>query len=254
MEQWTQLQSDFKIVGNFAEEKTSLQRTDDWLEERRGRFTGSRIDDLMKCGKSTAKMRWGAIEKTIDFGSTAEKYIYQVGKERKTGLLGMNVSSKQMEHGTNSEPKLIDQLLKDGVITDFIEKGFEKFAGYDNGGASVDGICTYKNEQVGLELKCTVSWDGHFGRMYEAVHEKHDDFWQMQSEMLATGVKKILYVVAMPMQVEKYDVRIVNASPTHQKEILRRCMIADVAIDLWDDHDYPDALAIACANFKINSI
>ena len=238
------------MVGSFdSTDSDSLQRTEEWLEKRKGRFTGSRIKDLMNCGRSTSKMIWGRSEKTVDFGATAEKYIYNVGKERTTGLRSMSASSKAMQHGTDSEPLLIQQLIDDKVITDFEELGFEHFGEYKNGGASVDGVCIYKGEKVALELKCCVSWDGHFKRMYNEVHEKHDDFWQFQSEMLATGVKKCLYVVAAPMQVEQYDIQIVNASEIHQQAMLDRCKIADKAIELWDVHPYPVALEIACAEF-----
>ena len=251
MNDFKEIKSDFEMVGSFSQDDSdSLQRTEEWLEKRKGRFTGSKIKDLMSSGRSSSKMQWGRIEKTVDFGAKAERYIYQVGKERLTGLRGMNISSKQMQHGTDSEPLLIEQLIKDGVITDFEELGFEHFGEYTNGGASVDGVCMYKGEKVALELKCCVSWDGHYNRMYNQVHEKHDDFWQHQSEMLATGTKKTLYVVAAPMQVEQYDIQIVNASEIHQKCLLDRCKIADKAIDLWDVHPYPVALEIACAEFQ----
>jgi len=245
-----EIRSDFVMIGSLdSTASDSLQRTEEWLEKRKGRFTGSKIKELMGCGRSTSKMVWGRDEKLVDLGAKAEKYIYNVGKERLTGLRSMSASSKQMDHGTEHEPLLIQQLIDDGVITDFEELGFEYFGDYKNGGASVDGICTYKGERVALELKCWVSWDGHFKRMYQQVHEGHDDFWQHQSEMLATGTKKCLYVVAAPMQVEQYDIQIVKASETHQQCILDRCKIADKAIELWDVHPYPVALEIACAEF-----
>mgnify|MGYP005991798369 CR=1 FL=1 len=252
MKSFEEIRSEFEIVGSFDPNDSSsdLQRTEEWLEKRKGRFTGSRIKDLMNVGRSTSKMQWGRVEKTVDFGSTAERYIYNVGKERVTGLRSMSASSKAMQHGTEHEPLLIQQLIDDGVISDFEELGFEHFGEYKNGGASVDGVCMYKGERVALELKCCVSWDGHFKRMYQQVHEKHDDFWQFQSEMLATGTKKCLYVVAAPMQVEQYDTQIVSASEIHQKCLLDRCKIADRAIELWDFHPYPVALEIACSEFN----
>lgn len=240
------------MVGSFTDQTSSnsLQRSEEWFEKRRGCFTGSKIKDLMSCGRSTAKIGWTHPEKIVDFGSAAVKYIYNVGMERLTGIRSQQATSKQMDHGTENEPLLIAQLLKDGVITDFQELGFEYFGNYKHGGASVDGVCMYKGERVGLELKSTVSWDGHFKRMYDAIDDKHDDFWQFQAEMIAAKVSKILYVVAMPMQFEKYDAVIVEASPMHQMRIAQRCKIADKAIDLWSVHPKPIALEIACAEFK----
>lgn len=252
MKDFKEIKSSFEIVGSFTDQTSSesLQRSEEWFEKRRGCFTGSNIKKLMSCGRSTSKIGWTHPEKIVDFGAAAERYIYNVGMERLTGLRSQQATSKQMDHGTENEPLLIAQLLKDGVITDFQELGFEYFGKYKNGGASVDGVCIYKGEKVGLELKCTVSWDGHFNRMYHAIDYKHDDFWQFQSEMIAAKVKKILYVVAMPMQVEKYDIGIIEASEMHQKCIAKRCKIGDMAIDLWKTHPKPIALEMACAHFE----
>ena len=52
----------------------------------------------------------------------------------------MEIKARQLTYGTESEPLLIAQLLKDGIITDFEEKDFETFPDYELGGASVDGI------------------------------------------------------------------------------------------------------------------
>ena len=250
MEHFKDFDSPFQMVG-LLEENTSaesLQRTKEWFEKRRGRFTGSKIKDLMGCGTATARRGWSAPEKLYDFGASAEKYIYNVGKERITGLLSMEISAKQMEWGKENESVLIQQLLDDGVITDFEELGFETFPNYENGGASADGRCMYKGERVGLEIKCCTSWDGHYARMYEPVHEKHNDFWQHQAEMFAMSVDKILYVVAAPMQTKIYDVQIVEASKLHQRVMLERCKIADKAISLWGgEYSYKQCLELACA-------
>lgn len=247
----------FKVVGSIRDEvietAESLQRTEEWLEKRKGRFTGSKIKDLMSCGRSTSKMPWGSPEKLVDFGAAAERYIYSVGMERRTGQRSMSTSSKQMQHGTNHEPLLIEKLISDGVISNFEELTSENFGEYQNGGASPDGRCVYGGEVVGLELKCCVSWDGHYNRMYEPVHDKHGDFWQFQAEMLAMGVEKLLYVVTHPMTVESYDKQITTASKVHQEAMLHRCKIADLAISMWGDKlTYRQALEVACAEYKIN--
>ena len=234
--------------GNPLDINQSLQRNDEWLKLRGGKYTGSKLKNLMGCGRSTSQKPWGALEKLYDFGATVERYIYKVGMERLTGCLDMEINAKQLDYGKENESKLVEQLIKDGVITDFEEVGFKTF--YEYGGASADGMCVYKGEKVGMELKCCTSWDGHYNRMYEPVHDKHDDFWQFQGEMLALGVNKLLYVVAYPMTVEKYDVGIVEASPLHQKVLLERCKIGDKAIELWNDYPKPEALKIAIAQHR----
>ena len=248
---------DFDLLGQseiITDSGGDLQRTEAWLEDRRGKFTGSKGKEFMSSGNKSKNKIWGDPEKTVDFGSAAEKYIYNVGMERTTGLLSQSKTSKQMDHGKEHEPLLIQRLIDDGIIKDFEEVGFEPFKEHPNGGASADGRCFWieKEKIVGLETKCTVSWDGHYKRMYEPIHDKHDDFWQFQFEMLALGVDELLYVVAYPMQVEQYDVSVCKASKVHQQCIIERCKIADAAIELWKE--YPrnkgEALRIACANYS----
>lgn len=249
---------DFKIIGTLEPENESLQRTEDWLEARAGNFTGSNFKKLMNCGRSTSKMPWGSLEKLVDFGVTAEKYLYSVGMERTTGHRSMSASSRQMEHGKENEPLLIQKLIDDGVIYEFEELGFEKFAKCETGGASVDGVARLgkkfgdlAGKKVAMELKCCVSWDGHYARMYEKVHDKHDDFWQFQAEMLAVNLDTCLYVVTLPMTIEKYDTQLIKASPIHQAEMVKRCQIGDAAIKLWEVAESKQkALELACANYK----
>jgi YqaJ-like viral recombinase domain len=250
----------FKIVGNIEQEtaEESLQRTEAWLEARSGNYTGSNFKLLMKCGRSTSKQPWGSLEKLVDFGTPAEKYLYAVGMERNTGERSQESSSKQMRHGKEMEPLFIQQLIDDGVITDFEELGFEIFPEWETGGASVDGTCKLgkkfgelEGKKVALELKCCVSWDGHYARMYEKVHDKHDDFWQFQAEMLSVGLDSCLYVVALPMTIKKYDTQIIKASKVHQGEMVKRCQIGDSAIKLWEiEPNKAKALELACATYK----
>jgi hypothetical protein len=250
MEPFSEFSSDFKLQGVLVETPAeSLQRTEEWFEKRKGRFTGSKMKDLMGCGQSTARKPWTDPAKLYDFGATAEKYIFAVGMERKTGFRSMEIDAQQLRWGRENEDRLVEQLIKDGVITDFEQMSFEQF--YENGGASVDGRAKYQGEIVGMELKCTTSWDGYYARMYEKVHEKHNDFWQHQAEMASIKVPKLLYVVAMPMQIERYEIQIVNESKLHQHVMRERCKIADEAIALWGgEHSYSECLALACAKHQ----
>lgn len=227
----------------------SLQRTDEWFKARSGCFTGSKAKDLMGSGRSTSKAVWGDPAKLFDFSASAEKYIYQVGMERLTGNAPKGADSQQMRWGRENEPLFIANLLKDGIIDKHVDTDFEKVTGL-NLGASSDGWCIYKGEKMGFEAKCTFSWDGHYMRLYEDVHDKHNDFWQFQLEMMSLGMDKILYAVADPQDISRYEVKIIHASPLHQKCLLARYAIAEHAISLWDKHSKPDALKIACAFYK----
>lgn len=240
---------DMQPFGVEQTEDGDLQRTKKWLKDRSGNYTGSKMTNLMGCGRSTAKLQWGTVEKLIDFSRIAEKYIYNVGKERLTGLLSQRITSNQMYHGIIHEPLLIEKLLEDGMIEDYKPCQFVKFKDY-NGGASPDGTVIYQSEEMGLETKCCVSWDGHFARCYDVIDEKHDDFWQFQAEMWALEVNKLLYVVASPMTIEDYEIKVIVASPIHQKAMLNRILIADAAIEYWDTHNYADSLKLACAKWQ----
>ena len=90
-----------------------LQRTDQWFEARRGRFTGSGIKDLMTCSRSKANYEWGRPEKLIDFGEAAKKYIYSKFKERQRSKVVKTAFSQDMKYGTENEAAILD-LLKTG--------------------------------------------------------------------------------------------------------------------------------------------
>lgn len=246
--------TDIKMHGSLGNDRVqtveSLQRTLEWLLKRKECFSGSENTLLMSCSRTTSSMSWDRIEKIVDFSGTAEKQVYRVGKRRSTNVLEMEINSKPTNYGKENESLLIANVIRDGLISDFEELGFEYFGDYKGGGASADGRCVYNGEVVGAEIKCCVSWDGHYGRMYEKVHEKHKDFWQHQSEMLAMSVDKLIYIVAEPMNINKYDHQIIEASKLHQKALLARCKIADAAIDMWyGDYTYNECLQIACANY-----
>ena len=58
---------------------SDLQRTEDWLEKRKGRFTGSKIKDLMNCGRATSKQSWGEITKLFDFSFFSIRHQIHMG-------------------------------------------------------------------------------------------------------------------------------------------------------------------------------
>ncbi len=243
------LAKDIEDYNEFLAGDDDIQRTDEWFKKRKGKFTGSKIKNLMNCSQKTSKLKWGK-KKLFDFGSTAERYVYSVGKERLTGCSSQKLTSKQMDWGKKNEESIVNKLLEDGVIQSFREVDFTLFRENSNGGSSPDGLVVKSSNEMGAEIKSTVSWDGHYNRMYEKVTEKHDDYWQFQSEMLSLEVNKLLYVVAAPMSSDIYDYQIVKANKMHQRCILHRINIADLAISYWDEMSYKDSLIKACTNYR----
>lgn len=244
-----------EMILNLPESSEDLQRSKEWFKARLGRFTGSKKKELMSCNRAAAKMSWNDVDKIFEFGETAIIYIYGRAQERLTGISPQMPDTWQMRWGKYAESEIVKDMLKREVIQNFKECGFELFQEVDYAGASPDGIVVVDGVEMGLEIKACVSWDGHFKRMEVKVHDKHDDFWQIQSEMMTLGLNELLYVVAKPMEVNQYDMQIVKASPIHQKAIERRCEIANAAIEMWNKDRENLSLRVAietsCANYKL---
>lgn len=253
MNEFEEIQSQFKLVGSFNEKEdpaASLQRTEAWRKKRNPCFTGSVNSKLMKSGKSSSKMSWNDNNKIFDFAVGVEPFIYEIGMRRNTGYMDQEVSARQMNWGKEQEENLIKQLLKDGIISHHEEADFILHPSIPFLGASPDGLIVRDGEKMVLETKCCVSWAGHYKRKYKRVDEKHDDFWQIQTEIFCAGVKKCLYVVAYPMTTEAYMIEEVEASPIHQNALKCRVEIANQAIENWKSYTKPEALAKAIENYK----
>ncbi len=210
----------------------SLQRNTKWFKDREGEFTGSEINKLMAVSKSTSSIEWGRPEKLIDFSETAKKYIFGKAKERQRKKVLKRSIGKNGEYGEQAE-KLVITLLKI-LYPDykFEDTGFIEFI-KNIAGASPDGLINYI---MALEIKLATTWDTLYLREQLVFDYKHQDFWQVQSEMLALNVKKCMYVVAEPpeyledMELADLSIQIVDASPIHQEAIKQRCMIGNDAI------------------------
>ncbi len=215
------------------------QRTDHWFEQRKGKFTGSEIYKLMKTTRATSKMIWGREEKRIDFSETAIKYVFGKAMERKRNKVIRMPSSRQMIYGTENEAIAKDLFLKKNSHYKFIKVGFIEFLP-KIAGSSADGkiIDTITNEEFAFENKCAVGWDAVYDRSCE-IDEKHQDFWQFQAEMLSLKVKKLIYTVAEPSSdifnpnITDISFEITKASIIHQTELIHRCHIGNLAINLF---------------------
>lgn len=217
-----------------------------WLIKRLGHFSGSKMSDLMKTSRKTAKNAdWSDPEKIADFSDSKESKAYCFSRlmERLTKLSDQQISARQLEHGKDTEPLLIDQILKDGLILEYQKCDFKKSDNIDWFGATPDGLVRLANgDLAGLETKCCVSWSGFFDRRIPEVDVKHKDFWQFQSEMHVLGVDKLLYVVAMPMQHERYSNKIIEASEVHQNAMVQRVEMVNSAIDIVSGCDLESAI------------
>lgn len=230
-----------------------LQRTPEWFEARRGIFTGSETSKLMTCSRATGKMEWGRVEKIIDFGETAVKYIYSKAMERKTGKVIEMSDIFQFRYGRAAEPAISLLFQKKGHVIKPIDVPFILVPGHEKYlGASPDGmgVVVVNGEKVGIEYKGAMNWGTYYERAETPVDQSQTDFWQLQTEMLALGVTRLFYVTGHPPvnaqaliaeeSIEKRaemigDVAVVSVdkSPIHCNALIARAQIGDVAINDW---------------------
>lgn len=231
----------------------NLQQTQEWFEQRKGRFTGSQIHNLMSTGRSSSKLDWGRPEKIIDFSETAKKYVFGKAKERQRQKVLFRSIGRNGDYGNEAE-EIVKELLKI-KFPEYIFKdvGFVEFI-KGIAGASPDGLVNYNTN---LEIKAAMSWDALYTRFETPFEQKHQDFWQVQTEMLALNVNKTMYVVAEPskdiyeLEIEDLSIKFIESSPIHQKAIKDRCHIGNDAIELYlKGINFHEAIRIACTNYK----
>ena len=249
----------------FLEEKgydigvtTDLQRTEEWFQQRKGKFTGSGIKNLMKTSRATARQEWGRAEKTIDFGASALKYIFEKAMEIKRNKVIHLSSSAAMRYGTENEDIALKIFLSKHSNLVHKEVGFLEFlpgiAGASPDGQIVDKIT---GDVYAYENKCAVAWGTFYDRISD-VDEKHIDFWQLQAEMLSLKTEKCIYTVAEPSEnifepniTDVFDT-VVEASKTHQKAMIDRCRIGHSAIQYFLKGENIDvALEYAISEYKL---
>ena len=235
------------------QQTNDLQRTDAWFKEREGEFTGSENHKLMGTTRSTSKLDWGEPSKVIDFNETAKKYIFSKAKERQRKKVLKRSIGKNGEYGELAE-KLVKKILSKKYKID--EVGFTEFIP-GIAGSSPDGLV---DKKINLEIKLATGWDTLYSREQLAFDEKHQDFWQVNSEMLSLNVDKTLYVVAEPpeelfdMKITDLSTQIIDCSPIHQKALIHRCMIGDAAIKLFlSGVNIHDAILRACTNYNFEA-
>lgn len=235
------------------EQDDSLQGTNKWFKNRLGRFTGSKIFELMSCTRSSQSYEWGRPEKTLDFGETAKKYVYSKAKERQREKVLIRSIGINGDYGHNAE-KIVKELLK----KQFPDYKFEEteFIEFIKGiaGASPDGLVNY---EMALEIKAAMDYGTLYTRFETVFDQKHKDFWQVQSEMLALNVKKCMYVVAEPPkniyepEITDLSIKYINRSEIHQKAIKDRCMIGNKAIELYlSGVNFHEAILNSCSNYE----
>lgn len=149
------------------------QRSPEWFEVRKGKFTASNIHKL--CGKS------------IDT-QTAETYILEKLAER-LGVITPQYQTDAMRWGEETEPVAFDVVNK---FERFLESTFKPYNDYFGG--SPDGVNTEKI----LEIKCPYNPVEHL-RHLKVINGltlkqiKPEYYWQIQANMLIFDRNKALF-------------------------------------------------------------
>ena len=146
------------------------QRTDEWFEQRAGRFTASRISELLG---------------VKGFGLTGEGYIFEKAIELVVGRdEDETFESFDMRRGNELEPLAFD-MFKEKMSLDFIDVEKASFFPYeDYAGASPDGLV---GESDILEIKCPrpKKFFNLVANGIKAIDKDYVD--QMQIQMLCTN-------------------------------------------------------------------
>lgn len=150
------------------------QRSNEWFEQRLGRFTGSKASELLSNGKTTGSV--GVAFETLCI-QKANEIVF--GRDEQWDALANNWDVKR---GTNLEPEAFE-FLKMLLAQKFVTLEEACFFPYgSDGGASPDGIAG-KNKCA--EIKCPRP-EKIFDIIRIGEIDK-DHLNQMQYEMLATN-------------------------------------------------------------------
>ena len=144
------------------------QGTDEWLRERAGKVTASRIADLM----AKTKTGWGASRKT---------YMAQLITERLTGEAAPSFTNDAMRWGTETEP-LARDAYRFATFASVEETGFWTHPDIEQAGASPDGLVGADGL---VEIKCPTTATHLETLESEAIANKYA--LQMQWQMACTG-------------------------------------------------------------------
>lgn len=155
-----------------------LQRTDEWFEVRRGKFTASDISRLL--GKEGLKMT----------NQSIDNYAFEKAIENVFGIEQNDFISMDMQRGISLEPLAFDRFkeIKDFQFIGVENAGFYEFG--KNAGASPDGIVS---DNSVLEIKCPRR--NKFFKLVANGQEEIDAgyYAQMQMQMLCTDAEKAYF-------------------------------------------------------------
>lgn len=153
-----------------------LQRSNDWFDARKGRFTASEIHKLLG---------------VRGLGQTGESYIFEKAVETVFGLdEDNNFTSIDMQRGVTLEP-LAFRKFKEIKEFEFLDVQETTFFPYGlDAGASPDGLV---GSNAILEIKCPrpTKFFNLVAKGYDAIDKEY--IAQMQMQMMCTNSEKAYF-------------------------------------------------------------
>ena len=221
---------------DLKESEEELQRSEQWMKDRLGMFSGSGMKNLMACSiRPSAKnpKDWGQKRWLCALGESALNYIIERAIERATGQNIEKYMSWHAKWGINHEQEGKDY-VEDNRGLHIYETGFLKFL--KNAGASPDGYLIPiedANKKIGFEIQCPATVISHMELMNSPICEGHPYFWQTQAEMMALSADTLdfyTYDKRFPESV-KLGRQNVNLSAVHAFAIEFRCILGEKLIN-----------------------
>lgn len=149
------------------------QRSEEWIQQRHGKFSASEIHKLMG---------------VRGLGETGKSYAIEKAIEELYGEVDENFVSYDMERGIELEPLAFAKFkeLKSLEFIDVLNCGF--FTLSDSAGASPDGLVGYN---AVLEIKCPKA--STFFKLVATNEVDQKYFYQMQMQMICTSREKAYF-------------------------------------------------------------
>lgn len=257
----------------MQDQVSSGQRSRSWFEKRHKRWSASTISKLMSEGKVVPKNAGGDGQLKYKWGGAAKTALFDKFYQRLTNIMEKEIDpTPAMQRGIDLEPLAIERFAElypqytcipseDLVDTGFIlfpdDDGTREWEeGYkgenSSAGASPDQVLAlqsieYQKEEMkiyadlgflnivsGIETKARGESASN-SHAYSVFDESHDDFWQVQCQMHATGTKYWYYLNFDDENPLDWalDVKRIERSDLHIKKMCRKIKDADKLIDGW---------------------
>jgi len=197
-----------EVVYDTFQPKQSEQRSQTWYKERYGKFTASKIIDLLGIK---------------GLGLTGETYAVERAIEQLFGEVEEGFTSKDMQRGIDLEPTAFAKFVE--VHPNLKVQNCSFFAYGEHAGASPDGLI---DDDAILEIKCPKG-----KKFFRLVAEENIDkiyIAQMQMQMLATGRNKAYFFNYLELDDKVYHHTIIVERDEAMIDLIKERLDEAIAI------------------------